>query len=100
MEGSDRLHGKRERAHDRQESASLALNAPQSRARLGCMRSASMRIASLSLIAALAAGPALADDEPMSTAGATQAAPPAASSDTAAQIEQWIADSPAAPPEP
>jgi hypothetical protein len=59
-----------------------------------------MRIASLSLIAALAAGPALADDEPMSTAGATQAAPPAASSDTAAQIEQWIADSPAAPPEP
>ncbi len=56
-----------------------------------------MRLGLLSLIAVLAASPALAD-EPMSTAGATGAALPAA--DTAAQIEQWIADSPAARPEP
>lgn len=58
-----------------------------------------MRIAPLALIAILAAGPAFADDEPMSTAGATSAAPPAAPSATATQIEQWIADSPAARPE-
>lgn len=57
-----------------------------------------MRIAPLALIAALAAGSALAD-EPMSTAGATSSPPPA-SAETAAQIEQWIADSPAARPEP
>lgn len=52
----------------------------------------------LSLIAAVAAGPALAD-EAMSTAGATGAAPPP-SVDTAAQIDRWIADSPAAQPAP
>lgn len=57
-----------------------------------------MRRVLLALIVAAAAGPALAD-EPMSTAGATGASPPA-STDTAAQIERWIADSPAARPEP
>lgn len=56
-----------------------------------------MRVGLLSLIAVLAASPALAD-EPMSTAGATGPAPPAA--DTAAQIERWVADSPAARSDP
>lgn len=52
-----------------------------------------MRIAACTLIAALWAGAAAANDQPMSTAGG--GAPPVAS-ETAAQIEQWIADSPAA----
>jgi hypothetical protein len=57
-----------------------------------------MRIATLSLFAALWATAAVAADEPMSTAGAGSAPP--ASTETAAQIEQWIADSPTARPEP
>lgn len=58
-----------------------------------------MRTASLAFIAVLAAGPAFAADEPMSTAGATGSAPPPAGG-TATQIQQWIADSPAARPGP
>lgn len=58
-----------------------------------------MRIGLLSLIVALAASPALAD-EPMSTAGATGAPPPVSAADTDAQIQRWLADSPAARAEP
>lgn len=53
-----------------------------------------MRTLLLSLALACAATGAWASDEPMSTAGSGSA--PAASTETAAQIDRWLADSPAA----